>query len=130
MNLPTGLRNTGTILTTLFTFAVTIWALYWVFRYMGSIPTVDSTGKVVLDKFDNAKSILLVLLPLATTAIGYWLGNIGTTAATNTAQTAKADAESARKETATVNKKLNAVLDEAAPGVLDQAKAKNQALFD
>ena len=53
------------------------WWLYLVARHIGDAPVVDTHGDVVLDKFQRAKDILLVVLPLLTTALGYWFGSEG-----------------------------------------------------
>jgi hypothetical protein len=111
------LKNIGAFLTSLFVFGVTIWALAYVFKYIGTAPVVDSSNKVVQDDFANAKSILLVVLPLATTGVGYWLGNQGTASA-------KADAKNA-------NAKKDALLAASPPehDLLSRAKAIDPDAF-
>jgi hypothetical protein len=80
---------------------INIWALVYVFAHVSSPAKLDSSGVVVLDRFGNAKTVLLATLPFLTTIMGYWFGNRGTA-------DAKADAESARTEAkkATVAKGL------------------------
>lgn len=60
---------------------------------------------VVLDQFGRAKEILTLLLPLVTTALGYWVGAKGT--------------DAAKEETAKTKKQRNAFRDVA----IDKATA-------
>ena len=78
-------------ITTVVVFGILAWSLIYVFKYIDVAPQVDKQGNVVLDKFGNAKTILLAMLPLATTAVGYWLGSKGTVDAQ--AHAAKAEAQ-------------------------------------
>ena len=87
------LKELGSFATTLFVFALVAWSLLYVFRYMDDPPQITADGKVVLDKFGNAKSILLVLLPLATTSVGYWFGNKGVADANGVADKAVREKE-------------------------------------
>jgi hypothetical protein len=81
-------KDIGAIVTTVLVFLILAWTLVYVFKYIDSTPQVGTDGKVVLDKFGNSKTILLAILPLTTTAVGYWLGNKGAGAAQDDAKKA------------------------------------------
>ena len=76
-------------------FLFVAWWLYAVWHHLGDVPVVDSNGNVVVDEFQRTKDILLVVLPLLTTALGYWFGSEGKDKAEENAkraeQTAKAE---------------------------------------
>jgi hypothetical protein len=112
------MQAVGAIVTSIFVFGVTVWSLVYVFTNIGTPPVLDAKNHVVQDTFANAKSILLVVLPLATTAVGYWLGNKGT-----------ADAKDDAKKAAA---KTHAVLAAADPAdnLLSRAKALDPAAFE
>lgn len=88
---------------------LTVWWLVLVANEMSTQPQVGSDGKVVMDEFQRAKDILLVVLPLLTTALGYWFGAAGREKAEGKADMAE--------------KKLNAVIDVSDKGTLKQAMA-------
>lgn len=56
--------------------ALLCWCLWETFKRVDVVPTVEN-GAVKLDPFKNAQTILMVVLPLATTALGYWFGAEG-----------------------------------------------------
>jgi hypothetical protein len=62
---------------TLLLFALAVWWLMELAMQLGTAPTMDAQGKVLVDKFQRAKDILLVVLPLVTSALGYWFGAQG-----------------------------------------------------
>src|SRR5262245_2336795 len=62
---------------TLLLFALAVWWLIELAFQLGTAPTIDAQGKIVVDKFQRAKDILLVVLPLVTSALGYWFGAQG-----------------------------------------------------
>jgi hypothetical protein len=72
-------------------------------------------GAVVLDQWSRAEDILLVVLPLFTATLAYWVGVQGTTEAKKEAQGAK--------------QQLNAVLDQSPVDVLKKAKAAHPEAF-
>jgi hypothetical protein len=121
-------KNIGTWITTVFVFGLVIWALYYVFQDHGTAPTLDEDGKVILDKWDNSKTTLLFVLPLATAACGYWFGNKGVSDANASADDAKAGQTAAQAETkavvATASSKLPAGTD-----ILAEAKASHPDAF-
>jgi hypothetical protein len=98
----------GAIVATVLTGAIVIWWLVIVANRIGLKPEVDSSGKVVLDQYGRAKDILLVVLPLFSAALGYWVGSSGT--------------QEAKNEAAGAKEKLDAVIDSAPAGTLQKAK--------
>src|SRR4051812_50174396 len=69
------LRARVLITTGLFVFVA--WWLFVVAGHLGDSPVVDQQGNVVMDEFQRTKDILLVVLPLLTTALGDWFGSGG-----------------------------------------------------
>jgi hypothetical protein len=91
------------------------WWLVVIGTHITSAATKGSDGQV-LDPFQRAKDILLVVLPLLTTALGYWFGAAG-----------KATAEAASQN---AQGKLAAVLDTSSePGLLAAAREKHPDAF-
>jgi hypothetical protein len=83
------IKSIGTILITVFVFGIVIWWLAVVLGRIGTAPTVTSKGAVIVDQYERAKDILLVVFPLATAAVGYWFGNQGRARAQEQAQQAQ-----------------------------------------
>ena len=106
-------KNIGSWATTLFVFALVFWAMYYVFQDHGTRPEIED-GQVVLDKFGNAKDVLLVVLPLASAAVGYWFGNRGIAEANTNAQAAREDANAAQQQKEAAVKEQVAVVTTAA----------------
>lgn len=78
---------------------------YWLLEVAGqisSVPTRDDAGQV-LDTYQRAKDVLLVVLPLLTTALGYWFGAAGR-------ENAEAKATIAMSEAKRTQQKLEGVL--------------------
>lgn len=69
------------------------WWLYQVSMRLGTAPTKDGQGNVLVDEYQRAKDILLVVLPLVTTAVGYWFGVQGKEKAEDKADQAKEEAK-------------------------------------
>ena len=109
------IKAIGAVIVTIVTAGVTIWWLALVAQRLGVKPEVNAAGAVVLDQFQRAKDLLLVVLPLFSAASAYWVGNSGSTAAKKEAETAKG--------------KLEAVLDSSPEGILDTAKQKHPEAF-
>ena len=109
MNVPSldQIKAIGAIFATILTGAIVIWWLVVVSQKVGVRPEVEN-GNVVLDQFGRAKDILLVVLPLFSAALAYWVGASGT-------QDAKEEAEGTKE-------KLDAVIDSAPQGSLQKAK--------
>jgi hypothetical protein len=125
----TWFRGIGAVVTTLVVFAILIWTLAYVFPNIGVAAQLDKDGKVVLDKFGNIKSILLVVLPLASTTIGYWLGTQGTTQAQTSADQARTDAVKATAQASSATAQLTALADLAPAGTLQAAKEAHPEAF-
>jgi hypothetical protein len=96
-------------------FVFVAWWLIVVARHLGDAPVVDQNGDVVLDEFQRTKDILLVVLPLLTTALGYWFGSEGKDEADKTAKSEQA--------------KVQALLHVANPGQVTAAKKQNPDAF-
>ena len=78
---------------------------YWLLEVAGQIstfPTRDNEGHV-LDTYQRAKDVLLVVLPLLTTALGYWFGAAGR-------ENAEAKAIQAMSDARRTQQKLEGVL--------------------
>jgi hypothetical protein len=105
----------GAVVSTIVTAVIATWWLYVVYQKLGMKPEVDTAGKVVLDEYQRAKDILLVVLPLFTAALAYWTGSAGTT--------------QAKQEANETKKQLNAVLDSSPEGVLERAKQAHPEAF-
>lgn len=110
-------KSSGTIIVTVAIFVfVGAWSLA-VWSRLGTPPTYLADGKTVkVDEFSRAKDLLVLVFPLLTTAVGYWLGSQGTAKAEEKAKQAEA-----RKE---------AVIAEAQPGVLLAAIEKYPKAFE
>ena len=108
------IRSLGAALVTLVTAALTVWWLYEVARRLGVAPTKDPAG-IVLDQFQRAKDILIVVLPLFSAALAYWVGSQGTSAA--------------KEEAASAKGKLDAVLDVSPEALLKRAKEAHPEAF-
>ena len=101
------LKAIGAIVATVLTGAIVIWWLVIVAQKLSVKPEVEN-GNVVLDQYGRAKDILLVVLPLFSAALAYWVGSSGT--------------QEAKKEAAGAKDKLDAVIDIAPEGTLQRAK--------
>lgn len=101
------IKAAGAILVSAITGLIAIWWLYEVSIRLGLAPVEDASGNV-LDEFQRAKDILLVVLPLFSASIAFWVGSSGTNAA--------------KKEAADNKQKLDAVLDASPEGLLKKAK--------
>jgi hypothetical protein len=73
-----------------------------VIGHVDSSPTVVN-NVVTMDTYQRSKDILTIVLPLATTVIGFWFGNQGASAARKNESTARADADKAKKDTEVAN---------------------------
>src|SRR5687767_15127287 len=89
---------------TVLLFLIAAWWLYINAKNLGTPAGAQDANGNVLDEFTSAKDILLVVLPLLTSALGYWFGAAGK-------DQAEQKAEQSRSQ-------LSAVIDELEPGVL------------
>src|SRR5580765_7846479 len=94
------IKGYGSIATTILVFIIVFWWLIVVAYHVGSAPVTNSSGAVTLDTFQRTKDILLVVLPLATTAVGFWIGNQSATQAQQTAEAATTSAQVAEGDVA------------------------------
>lgn len=121
-------KNIGAWVTTLFVFGLVIWALYYVFQDHGTAATFDAHGKKLVDKYENSKTTLLAVLPMASAAVGYWFGNKGISDANARADSAKDEAKAAQQETKAVVATASASLP-VGTDILAQAKADHPDAF-
>lgn len=110
MSLPDRVKSAGTVIVTVLIFAVVVFWIVVVAARLGTPPVVDENGAVRYDEFVRAKDIFVLVLPLLTTAVGYWLGNQGTV---------KAEEKAAKAEA-----RKDAVLAEGEPDLLEKARAR------
>jgi hypothetical protein len=102
------------VITGLLFVAVLFW-LWVIWRVIDEPVSQDINGNV-LDQFQRSKDVLLVLLPLLTTALGYWFGIAG-------AEKADTRADAARQQAVAAQGQLAAVLDATTDkGLLKDAK--------
>lgn len=109
------IKSIGAVVATVVTAILAIWWLYIVYQRLGMKPEVDDAGNVVLDEYQRAKDILLVVLPMFTGALAYWTGSQGTTEAKQEAKDAK--------------QQLDAVIDASPAGILIKAKTEHPEAF-
>lgn len=112
----------------------TLWALDKVYGVIDEAPTVNEKGEVTLDKYQRTKDILLVVLPLLTTALGYWFGakeseqaQKDKVAAVNGAVAEKQQATEEKEKT---HKQMQAILDSSKVPLLDMAKSQYPQAFE
>jgi hypothetical protein len=109
------IKSIGAAVVSLITAGIAIWWLALVANRLGLKPEVNDKGIVVLDQFQRAKDILIVVLPLFSAALAYWVGSQGTA--------------EAKKEAAATKQQLEAVLDQSPEGVLKKAKETHREAF-
>jgi hypothetical protein len=80
-------RSIGAVTINVFVFGIVIWWLAVVLSKIGVAP-VNSRG-IIVDQYQRAKDILLVVFPLAAAAVGYWCGNYGKAKAEDQARQAQ-----------------------------------------
>ena len=109
------IKAAGVAIVSVATFALTVWWLVLVAQRLGVKAEVDASGNVTLDTYQRAKDILLVVFPLFSAALAFWVGNSGTTDAKKQEKVAKAQ--------------LTAVLDSSPPNILATAKQNHPDAF-
>ena len=110
------IKSWGTIIVTALVAIIVIgWILLAVLPNLGRAPVYNSTGTLAIDEYSRAKDILVLILPLLTTAVGYWLGSQGT---------AKAEDRAKKAED-----QKSAVLSVSADGALEKARKANPDAF-
>ncbi len=77
MSMTDSIKSAGTIVVTALIFVfVAMWSLA-VWKNLGKAPVYLADGKTVeVDEFLRAKDIFVLVLPLLTTTVGYWLGSL------------------------------------------------------
>lgn len=109
------LKNTGAAIASILIFAfVVVWSVL-VATKIGNPPKLQTKTDGPYDSFEQTKSIFVLILPLLTTAAGYWLGSLGTAKAEKSADNAKA--------------KNEALLTAGTPEILQAAVALNPTAF-
>ena len=114
-------RHVGAIIISGFTGLLTVWWLYLVQRRLGQAPIIQN-GNVILDEFQRAKDILIVVLPLFSASVAYWLGS-------REVAEAKNEMLKARQETAVADQKLKALLEQGPDDLLGKAAQKYPQVF-
>jgi hypothetical protein len=103
----TWIRGAGTIIVTLFIFAIVGAWLYFTASKVGVAPIFNSKGVPTIDQYQRAKDILQIVFPLATAAVGFWFGNQGAAQAHAQARQSQAKVEAilgASNDTDLINK--------------------------
>ncbi|HET9436496.1 MAG TPA: hypothetical protein VFO50_06530 [Candidatus Limnocylindrales bacterium] len=109
------IKALGAIAVTIGTAVLAAWWLYEVAARLNVRPEVGQDGTVILDTFQRAKDILLVVLPLFSASIAFWVGSSGTT--------------EAKKDAAVAKDRLEAVIDASPEGVLERARVAHPNAF-
>ncbi len=104
----------------------TLWALNEVYDVIDQAPTVNEKGEITLDTYQRTKDIMLVVLPLLTTALGYWFGAKEAEQAQKEKEVAVGDAAAERQ---TAQRQLQAILDSSTVPLLDKAKSQYPQAF-
>jgi hypothetical protein len=108
------IKAAGAIIVSAITGVIAIWWLYEVSTRLGLPPATDASGNVI-DEFQRAKDILIVVLPMFSASIAFWVGSSGTAAA--------------KKEAADSRQQLDAVIDASSEGVLQKAREMHPSAF-
>lgn len=116
------LKPVGALVVTVFTAVILLWWLFLVQDKIGSIPTLDDEGNVILDEWQRAKDILLVIVPLFTAAMGYWIGS-------KESADAREDAATAQEQRVEAEKRVGALSGALSPEAFGDLQAKYPKLF-
>ena len=71
-------KSAGSIIVTILLFIVVGFWMWFVAKNLGKTPTYNADGSVKLDEYSRAKDVLVIFIPLLTTAVGFWFGSQGT----------------------------------------------------
>ncbi len=104
----------GAVIVSVLTFGLVIWWLIVVQLLLDKPPIIEN-GVIVLDQFQRAKDILLVVFPSFSAAVAYWLGS--------------KEANAARALRNLAERRLLAVVDVAPPGILAEAEKRHPDAF-
>ena len=108
------IKSVGAILVTLIAGGLAVWWLALVAQRLGVRPIVEN-GNVILDEFQRSKDILLVVMPLFSAAVAYWVGS--------------REAKEAKEEASASKEQLVAVLDQGPADLLRRAKTAYPEAF-
>jgi hypothetical protein len=101
-------------------------AALWLWRIANDIsvaPSLDPEGTVIFDQYQRSKDVLLIVIPLVTTVLGYWFGAAGKAKAEENADKAQAKADQAEK-------KVQGILDSSSQtGLLELARQQYPDAF-
>lgn len=113
------IKNAGTVIVTVLIFIfVGMWSIA-LWQNLGKAPVPAHKGlSLGMDEYARAKDIFILVLPLLTTAVGYWFGSQGTVKA----QQRAADADTARNQALEARSEAQ-VQAAASKALLDHIKA-------
>ena len=120
--------NVGAIVMSIALFIVVLTWVIVVGIHIGTQPVLNKDGTVQMDAYARAKDILVLLLPLLTTAADFWLGSQGTGQAQKQAEAATTEAKKAQDQRSAIlsvappmpgNKDLLTVARDAHPAAWD-----------
>ena len=126
----TWIKGAGTIIVTLFIFAIVgAWLLFTATK-INVAPVFNSKGITTIDQYQRAKDILQIVFPLATAAVGFWFGNQQTAQAQKQADTATQAAQSAHTQARASQAKVEAILGVSNdPELINKAKTAAPGAF-
>jgi hypothetical protein len=108
-------RNKGAVAVSVIVMIIVFGWLIIVWFNIGAAPVMGSDGKTVIyDPFLRSKDVFALILPLLTTAVGFWLGSQGTVEAQRQAKTAHNETVAAKDQTAQTNAQKAAIVAVAA----------------
>lgn len=110
--------------------AIAVWAIYTVIQTLGIPPQKDPQGNILVDRYARANALLLVVLPLLTTALGYWFGAQGTAKAEERTQKAEERTQTVEERRQKESQQIKALLAEAPPDVFEKAKKRYPEAFE
>lgn len=129
MALTEQIKSAGTIVVTALVFILVLVWMVAVWQNLGSVPEHNDDGTLKIDKYARAKDIFVLVLPLLTTAVGFWLGSQGTAKAEEKAAKADEKAVVAEARVNTVQAQKEALLSVVEPTQVDAAEEKLGAKF-
>lgn len=104
----------GAVIVTLLTFSLAVWWLVVVRSVLDKPPQIEN-GVIVLDQFQRAKDILLVVFPLFSAAVAYWIGS--------------KEVHEMKEQRNALERRLMAVIGVAPPGTLAEAQQRDPDAF-
>lgn len=104
--------------------------LWLVGSRLGVPPEYTEDGKLIIDQYARAKDILVAVLPLATTVLGYYFGAAGKDKAEESAQKAQEEANSARQQVSEARGVVAGLSAGVDSSVLQTVRARYPQFFD